>query len=597
MPAVTLAMAAATIGVGAVGMAPAGADGPTVVVTPDHVADGQTIGIDISGFPDTPANAATVVVQCSGAVVVTPLQAPSLCGLRTILNIAPGPVPAHAEWTVAAAFTSYNGSHQVDCRSDPDGCVGGVVTVTNPLGNIAVVTSAFDGIFLVNALSGAPSRQLADGDVVTVTGRDVEPGDWSIAQCGRAFLDDPTPGQAAALCGAPQPVTPAADGSFTADLVVHDPLTPAGGGDAVTCGGPGCVVVLTSAAAPVSARFSISFGPVTLTAAPDHDLADGSTVTVTVTGATPGVLSLYQCGTPVGASVSASRCVLDTSVPIGDTGSLSGPVSARARLLDAGDPPIDCRTAACVFAVFDDDGRLVAQTGPLGFRPEPTMALTPAAGLLEGTVMTVTAENLVPDVAYRVQRCTPTFCDAGQPVTAGADGVLTTTVPASQRLQLGFTFGYCRADCHVVVQGFGGGDAPEAPYTMAAGSLAAAPDTGLSDGQTVDVTGTDLMPTYAGPTIWIFPTGGWALTQCDKAIVDLPNLFGALSYCGAAPVTRGVTVDGSTLDAPLDVQATLTKIVGGTTDCTAAPGACVVGLVRLEQDGTLSTHLTPITFG
>ncbi|HEV7762556.1 MAG TPA: hypothetical protein VGO78_26285, partial [Acidimicrobiales bacterium] len=62
-------------------------------------------------------------------------------------------------------------------------------------------------------------------------------------------------------------------------------------------------------------------------------------------------------------------------------------------------------------------------------------------------------------------------------------------------------------------------------------------------------------------------------------------------------VTRGVTVDGSTLATTIDVQGTITRILGGTTDCTAAPGTCVVGLVRLEQDGSVSTHLAPVAFG
>ena len=47
-------------------------------------------------------------------------------------------------------------------------------------------------------------------------------------------------------------------------------------------------------------------------------------------------------------------------------------------------------------------------------------------------------------------------------------------------------------------------------------------------------------------------------------LVDQPNLAGALTQCGAAPVTRAVTVGGSTLDTTLAVRSTLTTIVGGT---------------------------------
>src|SRR6185503_2618688 len=106
-------------------------------------------------------------------------------------------------------------------------------------------------------------------------------------------------------------------------------------------------------------------------------------------------------------------------------------------------------------------------------------------------------------------------------------------------LRLGFRYGYCRTDCTVVVRSLTGGTSPQAvPYTLAAGSLAAAPDTGLADGQAVALTGAGLMPSYAGPTLWIFPTGGWSVTQCDRAIVDQPDLAGALTHCAAAPVTR-----------------------------------------------------------
>jgi hypothetical protein len=70
-----------------------------------------------------------------------------------------------------------------------------------------------------------------------------------------------------------------------------------------------------------------------------------------------------------------------------------------------------------------------------------------------------------------------------------------------------------------------------------------------------------------------------------------------LTHCSAAAPTRAVTVEGSTLDTSLDVRSSIPKILGGTTDCTTSADACVVGLVRLEQDGSVSHHLTPISFG
>ena len=67
----------------------------------------------------------------------------------------------------------------------------------------------------------------------------------------------------------------------------------------------------------------------------------------------------------------------------------------------------------------------------------------------------------------------------------------------------------------------------------------------------------------------------------------------------AIPTGGGVVnaTIGSQVQVTIRPAATMTPILGGTTDCTASPGACVVGLVRWEQDASVSTVLTPITFG
>jgi hypothetical protein len=61
-------------------------------------------------------------------------------------------------------------------------------------------------------------------------------------------------------------------------------------------------------------------------------------------------------------------------------------------------------------------------------------------------------------------------------------------------------------------------------------------------------------------------------------------------------LTPPLTVEQPTLDLAAELPATITRILGGTTDCAAAPGACVVGLVRFEQDGSLTSHLVPVSF-
>jgi hypothetical protein len=597
----TLLLAA---GVVLVDGAPASADGPTVVVTPDHVVDGELVGMDISGFFGR-TGVGIVVVQCSGAVVATPQQAPSLCGLRTVLALS-GPPPAHVEWTPRATQASLDGSGYIDCRTDPTGCVAGVVALTLPLDDMSVVASAFDDIVLIDALAATPSRRLADGDVVTVTVRDLEPGDRAVAQCGRAFFGDPTPASAAAQCGPQVPVTPDAGRAFTTDLTAHDPLIPAGVGaepvpQPVACGADGCAVVLLPVdrdrpGLRAAGTFGLSFGPLRMAADPDHDLTNGTPLTVHLTGADPGPLQLHRCAAPAGPTVQDGTCAFTSSLVVDDTGTGTALLSAQSTI-DTVSPPVDCRTTDCAYAVFTADGQLVAQTAPLGFGPPPVVTLAPTADLLEGAAMTLDAEHLLPSGSYTVQHCGRAFCDQEVPLVATAGGTLQATVTASQRLQLGSQFGYCRADCRVELRPFGTNETQTFPYTLAAGSLAAAPDAGLADGQTVALTGAELMPGYAGPTLWIFPTGGWSVTQCDRALVDEAGLAGALTHCAAAPVTRGVTVGGSTLDTTLAVRSTITTIVGGTVDCTAAPGACVVGLIRFDQDGTLSTHLVPVTFG
>ena len=77
---------------------------------------------------------------------------------------------------------------------------------------------------------------------------------------------------------------------------------------------------------------------------------------------------------------------------------------------------------------------------------------------------------------------------------------------------------------------------------------------------------------------------------------QLSTLLQAFQGCGFPGGAGVATIPGSTYATTVQPTATLTAILGAVTDCRAAPGTCVVGLVRFEQDGTMSTHLTPLTF-
>jgi hypothetical protein len=130
----------------------------------------------------------------------------------------------------------------------------------------------------------------------------------------------------------------------------------------------------------------------------------------------------------------------------------------------------------------------------------------------------------VPDTLYDVVHCwnsVPSAAQVCEPpssgltLTSSPTGTLSTSLPAVQRLNVpngsyASRF-YCRDACQVGlintvthhIEGAAG-------YAMAEGSIEAAPATGLEDGQTVTVSGHELMPTYAGRTFWIFSTGTWA---------------------------------------------------------------------------------------
>jgi hypothetical protein len=57
-----------------------------------------------------------------------------------------------------------------------------------------------------------------------------------------------------------------------------------------------------------------------------------------------------------------------------------------------------------------------------------------------------------------------------------------------------------------------------------------------------------------------------------------------------------VTVPEPDWSTGFPVTDTLRPVTGETIDCTTGPGACVIGLFRVEQDFSVTLHTTPITF-
>lgn len=256
----------------------------------------------------------------------------------------------------------------------------------------------------------------------------------------------------------------------------------------------------------------------------------------------------------------------------------------------------------CIIALGRESGANSAYV-PISFAGPAAVSLSPATGLLDGQPIDVEITGLAPGEEYLAQRCHSASdgwvgCELAEgvpPLMASDQGTVAFTVDAAQRFTGGHLF--CRDRCSIGVT-LSSQWAPVAHtgYTMAEGSITASPATDLVDGQTVTVSGTDLMATYPGPTTVFGPTGTWSLLQCDRAVLDDPSLYGVFVHCAAPPPGGPVEVPASTLTHELEVTATITRILGGTTDCTTTPRACVVALARLEQDSSTSLHTASLTF-
>jgi len=382
-------------------------------------------------------------------------------------------------------------------------------------------------------------------------------------------------------------------------LTLHQTFTTTTG-KIVHCSVPGDCVLLFSFAfeAPFTIT-PISFTTQPLAVTPANALIDGRTVDVWVTAPGGSTHQVAQCALPVGASLSASHCRSATSVAIPAAGAahLSFTVATS---LPTGGGPISCIDTPCALVDFDATGAPVASV-PITMRLTPVVTLTPNTDLLDGQTAVIAGAHLLPSVAVPAGVCalrTPMgpWCIQVPQSQTRPDGTLTMDERISQALPA--TLGYCPHDgCYYQLFSAGGEVLPTLPYSMAEGSFGVTPSTGLADGQTVTLTGTDLLPSYSGTPWGPFGSGTWAEVECRADIGTSPTLLQAFQGCGFPGGAGVAPIIGSTLSTTVQPVASLTAVLGGVTDCRAAPGTCVLGLVRFEQDGSMSTHLVPLTFG
>ena len=571
-------MVAAAVGVG--GQPVGGQEPPPISVEPSTgLVSGQVVVVTVN----TPGMFVNV---CDSEVGENPTLDTLFryCGNEVRIE---GPErPAQVEYTVLPSFSSYGG-HTIDCGVEPGDCL---MTVAGPGGAGWVGTPIS---IEPPPLAVSPSGEaLADGATVDVFVRGTAGETLSVAQCASPV----PPARAEARCGPAVDVLVGADGRGQGELTVAYDLET--GGEPVDCQAVDCAVAAFAGDALVRSVPITMQRPVAVRPQPSAGLRAGAYMYLEVTGYRPTELTVYQCA--AGATGPDGACV-DALAIIGPGSDVFGVVPyLRDAFTGADGTDVSCggAPADCVIAV-GAPGSDVWVTSPLTFA---RTALTPASGLLDGQPVTVTATGLEPGVGYRAVLCDlhddEQICaEPGPeaPTEAAADGTITIEAAAGQRFDPWLGHRYCRDECSI-------GLAPAdyfyptlyAPYVLAEGSLAATPASGLADGDTVTLTGTDLMSTYAGPAFWIFPsTGGWGIGQCDAAVLADPTILGFFTHCASAP--PGVAdVAGSTVDVDVTVESGFTAILGDQVDCTASADACVLTLARVEQDGSVSMHAAPV---
>jgi hypothetical protein len=188
------------------------------------------------------------------------------------------------------------------------------------------------------------------------------------------------------------------------------PVASAGGGG--TFGDPG------TPSAPSSAERGSFFAAAAggsqeargLTVTPDIDLVDGQVVTVDGTGfGNDGITGIFQCAKGVGID-GCDASTVDIFDANGDLFSREFRVDAILHT-EAGD--IDCRTFVNGCRLVANDNYSLASAGKadLGFDPDapleppPTVAVDPAADLVDGQVVQVTGASFRPDDFVTLAEC------------------------------------------------------------------------------------------------------------------------------------------------------------------------------------------------
>jgi hypothetical protein len=359
--------------------------------------------------------------------------------------------------------------------------------------------------------------------------------------------------------------------------------------------------------------------PLSITVDPATGIQPGQQVQVTVNGAPDENVFVFQCASTVGE---IDFCAPNGTVLV-DAG--ERPTTVTFPVSDFIEPLTGGRWAYCgdcfITASAASSSQIVhapihVEPGPLAVRFLGDDDLVHEGGhaptdLQDGDVLN-TAVTGTRAVTTGLALCDASVagthhvfdgpCNPPAMVDAGSDaGRVRLTVASTFNGNDGSTVRCRRTNCVVALASTDGSIFLSEPVEFRSpGDITVEPSDGLVDGQAVQVTGHDVSPTYAGPPFWIFPeTGNWVIAQCDAAVVDAPSIASVFDRCTNVP-GRG-EVDVPSRQAELDlgtaaVQASITSFLGRDVDCTAAPGTCVLTLLRLESNGSVTVLPAPLAF-
>jgi Neocarzinostatin family len=606
-----VALLGAALTVVGVDAQPAGAATSTVSVSPSTgLRDGDTVAVTVSGADF----ASHSLAQCDAAWLTdTTNPYPDTAGLLSHCNLAADNVRFTAEpgstttvdMVVRESFRNGGvGSETITCGDAPDDCI--IVDLDHTSGQWPDEAGGYAPISMERTptLAVSPMPAWSSPWTVTVTGTLFRREPVTVAQCSTTWAESPDPATADASCGAPLTLTPDAAGGFSATMTLTDPVVARDGGT-IPCGLDGCRVVAGYADEPVRVAAVAWFAVPTFTASPTTDLESNTTTHVTIAGVRDTSALVRLCmDIPPGGDLPGGRFCFptyDQTVPLADdgTGEIDFPVRDGRYADMFMMRTFDCRGGGCYLAAFTSTGQQIDESIPVTYRPDPFITLgTSAQGWDEGTVAQLHGEYL-PAPLWQIDVCNLSATSCEPPTTAWGRGAgpftLDTTVTLTQAP--GDT-AVCRGSCIVRARPYlFSGPTLTTTYSAQSPSVAVAPATGLTAGQSVVVTGTGMMKPYQGRPLYL-PTGGWSVSLCDGSVpATAPALGEVLTKCTVPPGGSPVTVTDHTSVNTVTVPAQFTASLGGATfDCTRSPGACKLGLVRWEQDATVTARFQPLTF-